>query len=163
MTRERLQRLADDCEERARLSTNSDARSLYWLAARECRLTMIARDGRQRATFAAMTAQAQLARWYDGEDIYGAEPASAPLECFSASVRASDAQPTSRPPQGLRARQLAEMSGMSERGALKRIVHGFHKGLPGFYRDGCHWFAEREAFARFRIGAELSNHDRSNP
>ena len=115
-------------------------------------------DGRLRATFAAMTAQAQLARWYNGEGVYDAiaEPAAAPLDGRSAQGRLPPPATVPRPRDALKARQLAALSGMSERGALKRIVHGFHRGAPGFYRDGRRWFAERQAFEQFRMSSDCS-------
>jgi hypothetical protein len=150
--RARLRQLADDCEERARRSRSGDARSLYQLAARECRFALSTNARRFPETLAAMSAQAMLARWYDGEDVdeFGTAP---PPPALASDEQSSPAGPR-RPLHALKPRQLATLAGMSERGALKRIVHAFHQGLPGFYCCGRRWFADQDAFEQFRISSD---------
>jgi hypothetical protein len=155
--RDRLRQLADDCEERARRSRSGNARNLYQLAASECRSALIMHPGRLPETLAAMTAQSMLARWYDGEDV--PEFGIAPLQPDRALAHQSAPTAPTRPPHALTARQLAATAGMTERGALKRIVHAFHRGMAGFYRDGRRWFAEREAFDQFRMSSDCGGGD----
>lgn len=139
--RTRLRRLADDCEERARLVDSGEARSLYHLAAREARRASERRHLGERELcgyLAAMTAQAQLARWYGGEaDEY--EAWARPVERL------------------LNPRQLADVFGMTDRGARKAIERGVRRGLEGFRRDGKRWLAEREAFAQLIINQRADN------
>jgi hypothetical protein len=144
--RQRLRRLADDCEELARRPINADAKSYYWRAANDARQAMTARhvnDAGLCAVLAMVEAQAQFARWCAGE----ADDAAQPCEAV--------ALPATPPRHGnaLNARQLAALFGLSERGARKAIERGASKGLAGFHRDGRNLFAERDAFAEFRICA----------
>lgn len=186
--RTRLRSLADDCEERARLApTGSRARALFHEAARDARQASTLRHtcaSELQAALNAMEALAHAARWYIGEidsaerkigELMQAQRDSGHLKHGGARVHSG---PLEKPitlteagidkhladraiPDGtLNARQLAGLFGMTERGARKAIVRGVDRCLPGFYREGCHWYAERKAFeqmrpARFRIGAEL--------
>jgi hypothetical protein len=145
----RARELADDCEERARRSmVNGEARALYHLVAREARRLSVAPhlgEGDCREALAALTALARVARWYDGEGFADPLPAYQP----------APALPLPEPPRPiagelLNAAQLAAMFGMGERGARKAIERGYSRGLAGFHRHGALWFAEREAFAKFR-------------
>ncbi len=157
--RQRLRSLADDCEARARRS-RGDVRSRYHRAASDARRDAAARymgeDGLRLALEAAAS-QMRFAAWLDGEVIPDDGPTSEPVEC--AGVAPSDQGgappgPPGRPAHALSAPRLAKLTGMSERGARKRIVHSFHRGLPGFYREGRRWFAERAAFAQFRMSSD---------
>lgn len=154
--RDKLRRLADDCEERARIaSEGSKARGLLHEAARDARRAGSTRhtsEAELQAALQAMEALAQAARWYDGEIIYPAMPAQPerPSPAIAEPIFRRDV---------LNARQLAELYGMSERGARKAIERGVDRALPGYYRDGCHLYAEPEAFeadraGRCRIGSE---------
>lgn len=160
--RNRLRQLADSWEQSAAQSDNPDARSRYHKAAAEARMS--ARDphltetGLQMA-IAAATAQARFAAWLDGEAI---EPATGTLEpawpCRPyLPTPAPKDRPTEAgtPPNAMNARQLAERFGIVERTARRAIERGVRKGWPGFYRDGCHWYAEPAAFDRAR-GPHLS-------
>ena len=165
--RQQLLALADDCQERARRSRNGDARSLYWGAVNRMRQACAARYSSEqslRGELLAMEAQAQLARWYDGgiDEYDPAREAVTAHSCAKEDLKAAQATSSrqgaltragdrSRP---LNARQLASKAGMSERGALKRIVHGFHRRLPGFYREGRRWFADHDAFEQFRMSSD---------
>lgn len=117
-----------------------------------------------RMALAAVAAQMRFAAWCDGAideydaaqergEVAGDRQIKVPvasLESIGMSKREAG--------QILSARELAELAGMSERGALKRIVHSFCRGLPGFYRVGRLWFAEREAFDQFRMSSERAAH-----
>ncbi len=131
--RTRLRRLADDCEERARRADSADARSLFNQTA------MLARRASQQpyqterdlqGWLDAMSAQAGVARFLDGDPVDHAT-----------------FQPSRRPAPLLGARQLADLFGMTERGARKAIERGHSRRLHGFHRDGKRWLAERDAFS----------------
>jgi hypothetical protein len=158
--RARLLSLADDCEERAHWpSCGAYPRGLFHRTANDARVSArtLRGDELHMALQAAMAA-ARFAACLNGETVdYPTQEAIAkpgapgmalaplPLDLGAQSARNG---PT------LNARQLAALSGMSERGALKRIVHGFYRGLRGFYREGRRWFAEREAFDAFRMSSD---------
>lgn len=147
---QRLQNIADDCEERARLATG-DARALFHRTARDARLSArshLGEDGMRKAIDAALS-NAAFAACMAG-DVYESapEPARAPPECFTPLER-----PDSPPkPLGdlLNARKLADLCGKSQRTALRDIMRGVFEGKPGFHLKGCHWFAERDAFEQLR-------------
>jgi hypothetical protein len=149
--RARLCAFADDCEARARQAITGEAKSSYQRAAiaarRDAGALHIGERGMELA-LAAARATSDFARYLDGETI-DARP-SVPIVDAPQTVR-QEAPPTRR---GLNARQLARLVGMSERGALKRIVHGFDRDLPGFYRDGRRWFADPAAFDQFRMSSD---------
>lgn len=143
--RKSLQRLADDCDERARPPCEAFAMSLYWRAAQEARryaADRYAGEDRLRIALSALEAQRTVAGWYDApeagfESLPPSAPATAPIE-----------RPD--PSELLDAAQLAEIHGMTARGARKAIVNAFDRRQPGFYRMGRRWLAEPEAFARRR-------------
>lgn len=137
----RLRQLANDCEERARLTINDNAHDLYRLAARDARQGAAAAhlgSDQRGAVLAAMSDLARLARWYDGapESDQASDRSDDPEQC--APLIADEL---------LNARQLCATYGMSENGARKAIERGLRRGLVGFYRDGALWLAERGAFA----------------
>lgn len=169
VTRLRLQRLADDCEERARRAGSPEARSLYNRTAADARRAAMLRgmgeDGLRTALEAAVSA-ARFAAYLDG-DVFDTMPEPARdsperngdqqrLRCPATkqsraleSLRGPDARPSG---DLLNARQLAARFGMCQRTALRTIERGNRRGLPGFYRDRSLWFAEPDAFKRFRAG-----------
>lgn len=159
--RDKLRRLADDCEERACRSHDSDARARFHTVAADARHMARAHypdpDGLRLALEAA-TAQARLAAWFNGDML--SEPATSPLQALPAIDGHRHSQPVTlpaseslAPPVGaLNPKQLADLFRMTARGARKAIVVAYDKGLPGFYcethGERCRWFAEPEAFAR---------------
>ena len=154
-SRDQLRTLADDCEARARRSTSGDARTLYHRAALDARRHTEARyigEGGLRLALDAAASLMRFAAYMDGETIDVPPPRAAPEEPAGEGAKALQDAPSPR--QGLNARQLARLAGMSERGALKRIVHAFDQRLPGFYRNGRRWFAERDAFDQFRMSSD---------
>lgn len=165
VTATRLQQLADDCEDRARRSTSGKAKNLYFTAATECRLAMTALESTRCRTLVAMTAQAALARWYDGEDVYesardslgafsglGGHNAPSAVLLPSGGLPEASADPLrdQKPDHLLNARQLGARYGVPERGARKTIERGLRRDLAGFYRDGRLMFAAPDAFERLR-------------
>lgn len=148
--REQLRSHADDMEERARKSGNTKARALYWRAADDARSALrtphIDEHG-LRCVLAATIAQAGWAAWCEG--IYSTGPLDSPVESvetkFSVVESNSPLAPIV-PVEALNARQIADRLGIGERRARRIIERCVKRGLPGFYRDGCHWFAEVSAF-----------------
>lgn len=157
--RDRLCQMADDCEERARLSDSADARSLFHRAATDARLIArtpcIAEDG-LRLALERTTSEARFAAWLSGDAL--PETPTSPAQCTptfeghrpqpDAVSRPSDSP---APPEGaMIARQLAETFGVPERTARRAIERGVRKGLPGFYciPNGVRtrWLAEVQAF-----------------
>jgi hypothetical protein len=144
-----LRRLADDCEERARRTDSAEARSSYHGAARAARMAIrMGYAGDMAKSLRVASAMAALARCHEGEEIERVAMAAPPLPTPS---------PFSLPPvdetlpsAALNARQLALMHGMPERTARRTIERGMRKGRPGFYRRGCHWYAEEQAFHAMR-------------
>lgn len=163
----RLRDLANDCEERARLSSNDDARGLYRLAARNARNAASAgylTADQRRAELSALAAVAGLARWHDGEP--ESAPFVRPSEGLSNSYLPKSADLLPLPADkgsesALNARQLASLYPVNERTARRAIERGVIKGLPGFYRSGWQWLADREAFERVQRGrvSELCPND----
>lgn len=130
--RNRLRWLTDDCLERRRLSSNDTARTCYWMAAQGAGQALALRHATSQelqAHLNAMEAAAKLGRWNDGH-----------VEEYDALLAAP------RPARLFNARQLADMFGMTDRGARKAIKRGNDRRLQGFHRVGKRAFAEREAF-----------------
>lgn len=165
MTASRLKQLADDCEERARLSRNADARGLYHLAATQARMREAGRhwsDLDRRDATDALSALVKAARWLDGECITdilseGKSHSMADLRSYSGSLPSLSNFPLTQSPSpappvpssAFNARQLAERFSVPERTARYRIEQAVRRGRAGFYRDGCRWYAEPLAFAEF--------------
>lgn len=149
-TRERLRRLADDMEEMGRRSRKGEAKAIYFRAADDARSAIRARHVDVHGlllVLAACNAQANLAAWLDGGDAIA--PIGAPVESVEAkSGSAGCNRPAAPivPVEALNARQIADRLGIGERRARRIIERCVKRGLPGFYRDGCHWFAEVSAF-----------------
>ena len=151
LNRQALHRLAEQCEQRARACDGDEARGRFNRAAADARRDATARyispDG-LRLAYDAADAQARFAAWCDGDrPAPDVAPSIAPAPPPAIQVPA-------RSPDARRPRQLGALFGMSERGALKRITHAFHRGVPGFYRDGRRWFAEPAAFEQFRMSSD---------
>lgn len=126
-------------------------------------------DGLRMAVEAA-AAQARFAAWLDGDGIEAApEPVRGPLERVGqpiATPAVSSAGETPGAPR-LGTGELAKLHGMTPRGALKRIMHGYDQGLPGFFckwrGERRHWFAEPYAFAQFRMSSDGAARGTSSP
>lgn len=143
--RQRLRSLADDCDKRASESDSVEAIRLYRQASPDARHAAVALhmgEYTRRLLLARCEALAFAARLYDGDGIDWALPAIPPSTPTIAPERPAVPR--------LSTTQLAKLHSMSPRGALKRIVHSYHRGVPGFYREGSRWFAERDAFDQFR-------------
>lgn len=96
-----------------------------------------------------MVSQAEVARWYEGEDVF----ALAPLPTLPRLATSQEPSPPPQLPPGLlNAKALADRFSIAERTARRTIERGVMRGLPGFYRDGCHLLAEADAFERLRAG-----------
>lgn len=152
--RQRLRSFADDCDQRASQARNPQARGFFHLAARNARQAMAGwYGGDRRKAVVAMEGLRLAAQWIEDPDaqLEGAEVARVSTTAGASIPEAP------KPPRGLKPSALAELAGMTERGARKRIVHCYHRGLPGFYRTGRRWFAEPEAFAQFRMSSDCAS------
>jgi hypothetical protein len=166
--RDRLRRLADECEERARWApVGSYERGAlnHWAAeARKVATNRNYDESDLRIAHRLTSAVVGVVAGHAAAAVpticpSGYSQADCERRCPMPSPTAQAHGPWPRAPQLLNARQLANLVDMSERGALKRITHAFHRGLPGFYRDGRRWFAEREAFEQFRMSSDWSGSD----
>ncbi|HUE80288.1 MAG TPA: hypothetical protein VMN38_11750 [Sphingomicrobium sp.] len=154
--RQRLSDFADDCEAWARLSCTADARGLFHRIAADARETARGRylgEEGFRLALEAAKAQAAFAAWHSGAVDVAPEwgRVASDRAVPHANAPGVRLRPL-RPPGALNACRLAELYGMNERSARRAIERGACSGLPGFYRDGCHWFAEPQAFERARRG-----------
>lgn len=135
-----LRSLANDCEERARLTENQEAERTYRTIARRARSTVLdpylASDER-RACLVELRKGLEFARWLDGK-----EPAERPSLPPMPSL---EAQPIAG--ELLKVSQLSARFGISERGARAAIERNYGR-RAGFHRIGGLWFAEPDAFAR---------------
>ncbi|MEZ5688742.1 MAG: hypothetical protein R3E21_08185 [Caenibius sp.] len=157
--RERLRQLADDCQERARLANDADARSQYHCVAKDARLFArmphMGEEGLKRA-LVSVGASMAVAAWLDGDTLPDAH--TSPLESIRPlnghrpppAPQTTLSESPAPPADALNARQLASLLSMPERSARRAIERGVRKGLPGFYRDGRRWYARRDAFERLR-------------
>lgn len=135
-----LRWLANDCEERARLTGNQEAERIYRTIARLSRLTALAPDlasDERHACLVELRKGLEFARWLDGE-----EPAERPS---LPSMPRLEAQTIAG--ELLKVSQLSARFGISERGARAAIERNYGK-RTGFHRIGGLWFAEPDAFAR---------------
>lgn len=142
---QRLRSVRDDCAQRANLAPEcSVQRVWYWQAYNDAERAL--RSGSvddPRLVLARVSALAKAARLYDNDpdELAALRPTPAPI---------SMQQPPAAPPIPSTARKttdLAELHGMTERGARKRIKHAFDRGTPGFFRGRRGWLAEPDAFA----------------
>lgn len=131
----RLREFADDCEERSRILRE---------AAQRARLASI------DPTLSSDDRAACLdeLRHFVGSMLAYPESATNALNDNNAlesspadriSVAGADALGTKR---------LAQLFGMDDRNVRRAIERAVHRGLPGFYKAGSEWRADREAFER---------------
>ena len=133
-----LRSLANDCEERARLTSNQEAERIYRTIARLARATALAPDlasDERRACLVELRKGLEFARWLVGEK-------------SAERLPKHETQPThSVAPDALNARQLAELFGLNERTVRNQIDYGNRCGWPGHFRVGCHLYALPSAIA----------------
>lgn len=135
-----LRSLANDCEERARLTGNQEAERIYRTIARLARSAVLdpsLTSNERRARLNELRKGLEFAHWLDGE-----EPSERPS---LPSMPRLEAQPIAG--ELLKVSQLSARFGISERGARAAIERNYGK-RTGFHRIGGLWFAEPDAFAR---------------
>lgn len=149
-----LRQLGNDCEERAHGTGDQDARAILAIVARKARMAAMSPhlsiEGR-RAWLASLSDLSSLALWLEDAGITGTVSpfVRQSLENHRTSLEnpASPADSLSVTGESaLTAAQLASALCINERTVRRAIEQGAAKGLPGFYRDGWRWLADRDAF-----------------
>lgn len=136
--RKRLERLANDCEERARrMPVGSDARAAYFEIGKKARAERrlpVSDPQRLKSALLAYAHQLSHQALIDGD---------LPIDLAILTL------PSAVPEEALPTMQLAKLFGISDRWAREAIRIAFNSGSAGFYRLGARWYALPEAFSEF--------------
>lgn len=129
----RLREFADDCEERS------------------CILREAARRARLASIDPTLSSDDRAAcldelRHFVGSMLAFPESASNAFNDNSTLERSPADRISEVPPEALNPRQLGELYGLNERTVRRSIERGYRRGLPGYFHQGCHWYAEPELF-----------------